>query len=415
MDNSTSVQEYPIALGWARTAVNAVIFRRNSIVSDVNQQFVAFYDADAHVVLARRDLGSGDWTVKRTPYQGRVQDAHNSISIMLDGAGYLHMAWDHHNHALRYCRSVAPGSLELTEMLPMTGQQETRVTYPEFHRMPDGDLVFLYRDGASGNGNLLLNYYDAQQQTWTQRQTNLIDGEGQRNAYWQMCSDRQGTLHLAWVWRETPDVATNHDIGYARSRDRGYTWERSDGSAYSLPINLANAEYACRIPQNSELFNQTSISADGHGHPYIAMPWRPAETDVPQYHLVYHDGVQWQTRQVLHRKTLFTMAGRGTRRVPISRPQIVIDDQNVACMVFRDVEREEHVSVAVCRDLLAGEWTVQDLTDYSVGAWEPSYDTERWQRDNQLHLFVQTVGQGDGETETDLPPQMVKVLEWQVG
>ena len=365
------------------------------------------------MVLARRELGSDDWAVQRTPYQGHVQDAHNTINIMLDGVGYLHMAWDHHGHDLRYCRSVAPGSLELTEKLPMTGQQETRVTYPEFYRMPDGDLACLYRDGSSGNGNLILNYYDLRQQIWTQRQANLIDGEGERNAYWQMCSDRHGTLHLSWVWRETPDVATNHDICYARSRDRGHTWERTDGTPYTLPINLNSAEYACRIPQNSTLINQTSMSADAQGRPYIATYWRPEGSDVPQYHLVYYDGTHWQTRQVSNRNTPFELGGRGTRRVPISRPQIVIDDDDTARMVFRDAEREERISVAVCQDLQAGDWVVRDLTDYSVDAWEPSYDTERWQRDNQLHLFVQAVGQGDGETETELPPQMVKILEWQ--
>jgi hypothetical protein len=32
-----------------------------------------------------------------------------------------------------------------------------RVTYPEFHALPGGDLLFLYRDGGSGGGNLAMN------------------------------------------------------------------------------------------------------------------------------------------------------------------------------------------------------------------------------------------------------------------
>jgi hypothetical protein len=35
-----------------------------------------------------------------------------------------------------------------------------------------------------------------------------------------------------------------------------------------------------------------------------------------------------------------------------------------------------------------------------------------WQRDGVLHLFKQRVGQGEGETLEDVPPQMVSVLEW---
>ena len=57
----------------------------------------------------------------------------------------------------------------------------------------------------------------------------LLDGQGQRNAYWQVAIDPQGSVHLSWVWRETPDVATNHDLGYAKSTDGGLTWQTSTG------------------------------------------------------------------------------------------------------------------------------------------------------------------------------------------
>ena len=42
----------PIAKGWASTSVNAVVFRRNSVASHENSQYVAFYDAEKNVVLA---------------------------------------------------------------------------------------------------------------------------------------------------------------------------------------------------------------------------------------------------------------------------------------------------------------------------------------------------------------------------
>ena len=44
----------------------------------------------------------------------------------------------------------------------------------------------------------------------------LIDGEGERNAYWQMYVDKAGVIYLSWVWRETQLVETNHDLCYAR-------------------------------------------------------------------------------------------------------------------------------------------------------------------------------------------------------
>ncbi|WP_457326035.1 BNR-4 repeat-containing protein, partial [Roseateles sp. P5_E11] len=138
------VRVVDVGEGWARNSVNAVVFRKNSLVTHGDMQYIAFYDPQARVVLGKRRLGSGAWELKATPYQGNALDAHNSISIMVDGAGYLHLAWDHHNSALRYARSLRPGALEMTAEMPMTGQGEASVSYPEFHRQPDGNLLFFY-------------------------------------------------------------------------------------------------------------------------------------------------------------------------------------------------------------------------------------------------------------------------------
>lgn len=398
--------------GWANNSVNAVVFRKNSLVTQGDTQYVAYYDAQRYLVLGKRALGATQWTVRRSAWQGNAADAHNAISIMVDGAGYLHVAWDHHNNALRYARGVAPGSLELGPKQGMVGVDEAEVSYPEFYRLPNGNLLFFYRLGGSGRGDLIINRYDVATQRWTRLHTNLITGEGERNAYWQAFLDHRGTLHVSWVWRESPDVASNHDMAYARSRDGGVTWERSDGTPYALPISAASAEYALRIPQNSELINQTSMAADQDGHPYIASYWRDAGSSVPQYHVIFNTGTAWQARSLDFRKTPFSLGGQGTKRIPIARPQIMVGKAG-ALLVFRDEERGSKVSVASTADVLRGAWQVQDLTMFSVGAWEPSYDTELWRRNGTLSLFVQNVQQVDGEGQASVPPQPVQVLDWQ--
>ncbi|OVE80427.1 neuraminidase [bacterium I07] len=405
----------PLAKGWAKNSINAVIFRRNSVVTHKETQYVAYYDANGFVVLAKRMLNSMKWEIRRTQYKGNIKDAHNSISIMVDGDGYLHMSWDHHNDPLRYCRSETPGSLELTATMPMTGMNEDRVTYPEFYRLSNGDLIFLYRDGASGRGNLMMNHYDLKNQEWTQRQDAFINGEGQRNAYWQMCTDTKGAIHISWVWRETGDVATNHDMCYAKSTDGGKTWLKSSGEVYNLPITASNAEYAALIPQKSELANTTAMCADSKGRPYIATFWRPQDKKVPQYHLVFHDGVKWQKHQISNRTTPFSLSGHGEKRVPVSRCQIFADSDGMTDKVyvlFRDTERKDHVSVAICENLLEKKWQIKDLTDFAVGMWEPSYDTELWKRSKILHVYLQKVGQGDGGKLEEIPPQDISILEW---
>lgn len=377
-------------------------------------QFVAFYNPEGQLVLGKRHIGASHFTLHTTQYSGNVSDAHNSISIMLDGKGYLHVAWDHHNNPLRYAKSKVPFGLELGPKMPMAGVEEEKVTYPQFFKLPDGDLIALFRSGQSGRGNLILEKYDVEKSSWTLLHRNLIDGEGQRSAYWQACVDLQGTIHLSWVWRETWDVASNHDMCYAKSVDGGKSWQKSDGAHYTLPITVSTAEYACHIPQNSELINQTSMAADSDGQPYITSYWKPKGTQVPQYHIITLKNGKWIAKSLHFRSTPFSLSGGGTKRIPIARPQMVVLDSQKpakAMLFFRDEERGSKVSMAQVK--LGEEWAVEvsDLTDWSLGMWEPSFDTELWKEKQQIHLFVQEVEQVDGEGLREVVPTMVRVLE----
>ena len=398
--------------GYSSTSVNTAVFRNNSVTSKGDTQFVAYYDPDGFLTLGKRSLkGGGDFETLRSKYKGKVIDAHNIISIGVDGKGYLHVAFNHHNANLQYCRSVAPYSLELGDLEPMVGRDEVRLTYPEFYSLKNGDLLFAYRYGKSGQGNLVINRYDVRTGKWTRVQDNLIDGEGERNAYWQMCVDRNGVIHVSWVWRETPAVETNHDLCYARSKDGGVTWEKSTGEKYTLPINAGNAEYAFRIPQESELINQTSMTADRKGNPFIAAYWKGAGEACPQYKLVFKDKDGWKSKKVHHRDTDFSLRGKGTKMIPIARPRIAVDNKGNVYYIYRDVERGSRVSLAYSGDSGRDIWEVSDLTDFSVDAWEPSYDNNLWNAKGKLHIYVQRTSQGDGEKVKDSAPTPVFILE----
>jgi len=401
--------------GWANNSVNTVIYRKNALVTYQQTQFAAYYDHEQYVVLASRKAGAQKWTIQRTVYKGDATDAHKSISIMVDGAGFLHLAWGQHNNNLNYAKSVAAGSLTMGDKKPMVSAKENKVSYPEFYKLANGDLLFFYRDGGSGNGNLMINRYSIKTKKWTRVQDGMIDGEGQRNAYWQVAVDQVGTIHLSWVWRESPDVASNHDLAYAKSTDGGITWLKSTNEKYTLPIRAANAEYALKIPEKSELINQTSMFADAQGKVFIAGYWREANESIPQYHLVFKTAGKWKVSNLNFRKTPFSLSGGGTKKIPISRPQIIVwpNGKNYAAgLLFRDAERGNKASIALNSNLGSGNWTLKDLTKTSMGDWEPTYDTELWKSKGILSLFLQNVTQVDGEGMANQSPTAIQVLDW---
>jgi hypothetical protein len=403
-----------VGLGWSQTSINATIFRKNSVVSTKHFQFVAYYDSSATVVIARRKHGSDKWIIHPTQYKGNVKDAHNVISIMADGNGYLHMSWDHHNNPLNYCWSLQPEGFDMGEKEPMTGEHEMLVSYPEFYHFPNGNLLFAYRDGGSGNGNLVLNRYDLKKKKWIRLQSDLVDGEGHRNAYWQICIDSHNTIHVSWVWRETPDVKTNHDLCYACSKDGGVTWQRSDGKQYTIPITSASAEIVQPIPQNSNLINQTSMTADHEGNPYIATYYKTKDDSCTQFYVIYLEGSCWKTTRASNRTLDFVLGGTGSRSIPISRPQLLISEKEgkkTLFLIYRDEEEGNHIILSTSTIENLSQWHSHILSPYPVDLWEPSFDTELWRIKHKLQLYFQKVEQGQGETMVIISPQMVNILE----
>lgn len=403
---------------FAGSSINVVAGLQHTLFTDRGHQFAAFYAADGTLMLARRALDTEEWTLRRTPYRADVNDAHNTVALVADGDGFLHVSWGHHNVPLNYARSLATGSLELGPREPMTGQLEDRVTYPQFLRLPDGDLLFFHRDGRSGRGNFVLSRYAARDRTWRRVHAGLIDGEGRRSAYTAVTVDAAGVLHLAWNWRDSPDVATNHDLAYARSADGGVTWAAVDGRPLSVPFTAANADYALRLPAGRSLMNPPSLGVDAAGRPILANYWCPEGSDVPQYHAVRHDGSAWRVLPVTRRTTPFALSGMGTRRPLLSRsvvlPVRAADGTQQLHLAYRDDERGGRIVLASCPDLDAADpaWTFRALTAGPVGAWEPSLDPVQLADRRQFHLLVQRVEQRDGNDRqaAAVPPAPIGVL-----
>lgn len=202
-----------------------------------DRQFVSYYDADRVLTVASRDLNSREW-IKRKLDSRVGWDSHNGIVMARDITGRLHLAANMHVHPLVYFRTSRPDDITSFEPIHrMVGEDEQRCTYPVFISRPDGTLVFYYRDGASGRGRQLFNVYDAQSQTWRRLFSEpLWDGREEMSAYPSgPILGPDGWWHVCWMWRDTPDCATNHTLCYARSRDLE-NWETVSGQPVRLPI-----------------------------------------------------------------------------------------------------------------------------------------------------------------------------------
>ena len=396
-----------IGPAYSGSSVNVVANRRHALFTHARTQFAAYYDTDDYLVLARRALGSDEWVTRRSDFKGNVKDAHNSISIAVDRTGILHVAWDHHDSPLNYARGVRPLELELARVSSMTGVAEERVTYPEFHLLANGDLLFLYRDGQSGRGRLVLNRYFVKERAWKAVQSNLIDGEGARSPYWSLAVDRIGGVHLAWTWRETPDVATNHDLAYAHSTDGGVTWRTTEGASLKVPLTVASDSYAARIPTQRNLMNPPWITADWRGRPHIVTYWSDAPDSPPQFRVVYRLKGNWHTETITQRAQGFELAGTGTRHPPISRGVFAVEgkkDEPAAHLIYRDDAVGNGALLVSTERLGSGQWHTRELTRGSLGAWEPTIDPVQWQRFQELHLLIQPVQQRDGNDAEDAGP-----------
>ncbi len=242
-----------------------------ALLTHGDRQFVAFYDAQRQMTVGARELDSETWHLVRLP-EKLGWDSHNYVTMDVDRDGVVHLSGNMHGVPLVYFRTQRPLDIDTFERLSMLGEREQRVTYPRFFRGPHEELIFTYRDGGSGNGDQLYNVYDPDTRTW-RRLVNgpLISGEGETNAYIQgPTRGPDGVYHMAWVWRDTPDCATNHDLSYARSRDLLH-WETSDGKPLTLPITIKTAEIVDPVPAKGGLLNSNvQLAVDPQGRPVIS-------------------------------------------------------------------------------------------------------------------------------------------------
>jgi BNR repeat-containing family member len=420
----------PIALNlgpaWSANTVNTVIFRREAVLTAGRFQFCAFYADSSRLRIVQRDLASGSLFSADIHGDYNLVDAHNSISLAIDRDGYIHLAYDSHATQLRYRRSENALSIHAwTDELPMSGHREGRVTYPTFLMQSSNQpLLVLYRDGGAESGSAWIKEYSEATQTWHDRELPVLSGTQQQpwtsNAYWnQPVIGRDGVLHLTFVWRThllgKEKRVNNINIGYARSADQGRRWFSSRGQQFRLPITQVNAETVWPVSPGSNLINQCGMALDSQGFPHVAF-YSDDSMGVPQYQHLWFDGQTWMHSFISARTQPFLLTGGGTLKIPMSRPEIVIDDDDVAYVIYRgDLTGDRLVAQRLQPPAYDPDPVdIRVLWEAPVGFAEPVIDRSRWRRDGVLTMLVQKNRQPAHDAPSDPTLDPIYLVDWRL-
>ena len=249
--DSKPFKAIPVAYVPASFPVNFALFTCG------RNQYAAFYDPAHQMTIACRRLNDSAWDY-HTLDSKVGWDSHNYLALFIDKEGYIHLSGNMHSSPLIYYRSKIPFDIHsLQAVHSMTGIEEDMVTYPDFIEGPGGELIFHYRYGRSGSGYEVFNMWVDESKRWIRMLDKpLTDGRGKMNAYMQgPILGPDGNYHLIWVWRDTPDCATNHTLSYARSKDLIH-WESISGENIELPVTINYKQlYVDTTPVNGGLIN----------------------------------------------------------------------------------------------------------------------------------------------------------------
>lgn len=169
--------------------------------------FLCYIDGNLDIIAASRPLTGGPWSYGVVD-TGNLDDAHNACSLGIDPHGYIHISYNQHNNpALNYKRSTTPynvsgGWQDASSLMPLHPSSfPPSLSYPVFIRA-GSSLLFLYRQGGSGNGDECMNRYDSVTGLWSIVACPMIQGLGSSSPYLAPPRvDSMGKVHLLWTTR----------------------------------------------------------------------------------------------------------------------------------------------------------------------------------------------------------------------
>jgi len=415
-----------VSLGpaWAGNSVNCVPFRVSGVLSRGAVRYVGFYDSSGDVVAT--SLMAGRCTERIVlPTARKPFDAHVAISLGLDADNHLHIAYGAHDSPMQVARTRASGLAEgFREPVQLAGDFAATTTYPMFLSWPpSGDLILLFRDGRAASGDIRAMRFDRATGTWRNNPAALISGRVGNG--WPAgpylntpVIGPLGEIVLFLVWRLDPlassaGAVNNSGIDCLISRDGLHHLATTRGVGLALPVTPTTAERVIAVPLGANLINQAAAAVRRDGTPVVVTYWDD-ESNVPQYRLGWREGSSWRVSTVSRFTTRFRLDGPGTLPLPHSRPELLLDNDGTAHVIFRSREFDGRL---VMTSLAPPDYTFADahhriLVDEDLGFYEPVVDRLGW-AEGELALYVQWCDQENGgDTMTNVAEAEARVITW---
>ncbi len=276
-----------------------------------NRQYIAYYNAERRTVVGQRNLNDDKFQLFVLPATSRETaggtstvvgwDSHNFLTLGVDKEGFIHLSGNVHVNPLTYFRSKKPNDITtLEQVFEMVGTEEKRTTYPHFMLTKEGEMLYHYRDGGSGDGNEIYNIYNTETKSWKRLlDTPLTDGQGLMNAYQtqpEMMKD--GWYHMYWVWRDTPDCSTNHDLSYMKSPDLK-KWFDAFGYPIKLPATLDQKSLIVDpIPVEGGIINLAAKMVHDEKNNPVFVYHKFDEKGFTQFYSAQIQGKKWIYKQI---------------------------------------------------------------------------------------------------------------------
>lgn len=316
-----------------------------ALLTDGNRQYVGWYDGDHQMTIAQRTLPSGPWKYCRLD-EFIDWDPHCYITMTKNSQGCLLVSGNMHMDPLVLFTTDDTGEIStLRRISPVTDpSKEVSTTYPKFLTLADGRMLFHYRDGRSGDGVEIYTVQNPDGSFSPYLDTPLIDGTtGGYNMSAYMTGPTMGPdgcYHMAWVWRDSGNADTCHDLSYAYSMDLK-EWYGSDGSQVKLPIDFTMKKLIVDpVPAHGGINNSgITLGFDSSSRPMIGY-YKFDENGHTNVYVARLEGNGWNIKKVSDTQWRWYFTGTGTLIKQFTIGEPVVEQDGEITIWYRRYEED---------------------------------------------------------------------------